>query len=100
MINRVIYDEAFKIKAVELSYARGSVKEAAQELGVDQSRLSKWRVRYKEGAPVSKVQVALTDDQKELIALRKELKESNLERDILKKAVHIFSREDGKFSGL
>lgn len=100
MINRVIYDEAFKIKAVELSYARGSVKVAALELGVDQSRLSKWRGRYKEGAPVSKVQVALTDDQKELIALRKELKESNLERDILKKAVHIFSREDGKFSGL
>ena len=100
MITRVIYDEAFKIKAVELSYSRGSVKEAALELGIDQSRLSKWRMRYKEGAPVSKVVSTLTDDQKELITLRKELKESNLERAILKKAVHIFSREDGKYSGL
>ena len=31
----------------------------------------------------------------ELQALKKELRETKLERDILKKAVHIFSKSDG-----
>jgi transposase len=34
------FDPAFKEMAVELSYAKGSVQEAARELGIDSSRIT------------------------------------------------------------
>ena len=39
----------------------------------------------------------LTQDQKELEHLRKQLKDVTMERDILKKAVSIFSKSDRKY---
>ena len=82
--------------AVELSYARGSVKEAAAELGVDPGRLTKWRHQQQE--PGEKPSGGLTEDQKEIRRLQKALKEAQLEREILKKAVSIFSRGDGRYT--
>jgi transposase len=35
IMRRRVFDAAFKKMAVELSYARGAVKEAAAELGID-----------------------------------------------------------------
>jgi transposase len=43
--------------------------------------------------------VILSETEQELARLRKELRDTQLERDILKKAVGIFSRSDGKYSG-
>jgi transposase len=40
----------------------------------------------------------MTDEQKEIANLKKELRDAQLERDILKKAVSIFSKNDGKYS--
>jgi transposase len=40
----------------------------------------------------------MTDEQKEIARLRKELRDTQEERDILKKAIRIFSMNDGKFS--
>jgi transposase len=40
----------------------------------------------------------LTQEQKEIARLKKELHDAQIERDILKKAVSIFSRNDGKYS--
>jgi len=40
----------------------------------------------------------MTEEQKEIALLKKELRDAQLERDILKKAVSIFSRSDGKYS--
>jgi transposase len=42
-MKRQVFDQAFKQMAVELSYAKRSVKVAAAELGIDPGRLSKWR---------------------------------------------------------
>lgn len=39
-----------------------------------------------------------TEEQKEIARLKKELRDAQMERDILKKAVSIFSRSDGKYS--
>ncbi|HAE68385.1 MAG TPA: hypothetical protein DCG77_14530, partial [Sphingobacterium sp.] len=46
-----VFDDSFKKMAVELSYSKGSVLEAAKELDMDASRLSKWRMdpRYNGG---------------------------------------------------
>lgn len=94
-MSKRVFDASFKQMAVELSYARGSVKEVALELGVDPARLSKWRNRQsRPEQPVAE----LTADQQEIKRLRKELKEAQLERDILKKAVGIFSKGDGRYT--
>jgi len=42
----------------------------------------------------------MTEQETEIARLKKELKEMQIERDILKKAVSIFSRNDGKFTNL
>jgi transposase len=99
-MKRQVFDETFKQMAVELSNAKGSVKIAAQELGIDPSRLSKWRQNQKEDKIITKEKPTLTAEQLEIRRLQKELKEAQLERDILKKAVSIFSKGDSRYSGL
>jgi transposase-like protein len=69
--------------AVELSYAKGSVKTAAAELGIDPGRISKWRQAQQDGPVAAGDKPALTADQIEIKRLQKELKEAQLERDIL-----------------
>jgi transposase len=39
--------QAFKRMVVDLSHAKGSVQEAARELGIDSSRITKWRQTHK-----------------------------------------------------
>ncbi|WP_162055920.1 transposase [Pontibacter pamirensis] len=99
-----IFDASFKRMAIDLSYARGSVKEVADELGIDPGRLSKWR--QKDSSPVRSTE-GLSDDQKEIKRLQKELKEAQMERDMdpmlthvcgSKKAVSIFSKGDGRYT--
>lgn len=96
-MNRREFDVSFKRMAIDLSYARRSVKEVADELGIDPGRLSKWR--QKDSSPVKSTE-GLSEEQKEIKRLQKELKEAQLERDILKKAISIFSKGDGRYSDL
>ena len=95
-----VFDEAFKKMAVELSYLKGSVQQAADELGIDAGRIRQWRQRTKKPDQPMKPPSELTDEQKQIKRLQKELKETQLERDILKKAVSIFSKGDGRYSDL
>jgi transposase len=98
-MKKQVFDQAFKQMAVELSYAKGSVRIAAAELGIDPGRISKWRQQQNGTVAVSE-KPSLSAEQIEIRRLQKELKEAQLERDILKKAVSIFSKGDGKYSGL
>ncbi len=100
MNKRRVFDQAFKRMAVELSHAKGSVQEAARELGIDSGRITKWRQSHKIPSQSATVAPELSEDQKLIKRLQKELKDAQLERDILKKAVGIFSRGDGKYSDL
>lgn len=96
-MNKRMFDDSFKKMAVDLSVSRGSVKAVADELGINESLLSKWRQRN----AVSKQSGSdLTEEQKLIKTLQKELKEAQLERDILKKAVGIFSKGDRRYSDL
>jgi len=97
--NRKKYDKEFKQKAVELSYASGNAKEIADELGIDKGLLYRWRKEFKKyegnsfpghGTP------KMTDLEREVFRLRKELRDVKMEREILKKAISIFSVSDGK----
>lgn len=99
MRNRV-FDEQFKKMAVELSTVKGSVKAAAAELEMDPSLLSKWRndPRYN-GGHIIIDKPGLNEEEQKIRRLEKELKEARMERDILKKAVSIFSKGDWNGSG-
>lgn len=96
-----VFDDEFKKMAVELSKLKNSVKEAAIELGIDPSRLSKWRNNpIFNGGKIMMDISGLSEEQMEIRRLKKALKNAELERDILKKAVGIFSKGDGKYTDL
>ena len=94
------FDDSFKIMAVDLSVVKGSVAEVAGELDIDPSLLSKWRrnPRYN-GNKVLPDNPKISPEEQELRVLRKRLKDAELERDILKKAIAIFSNGDGPYTG-
>jgi len=95
-----MYDESFKKMAVELSELKGSIKAAAVELDIDPGRISKWKHQYRSFVMGTISVNAVSDEQKEIRRLQKALREAQQERDILKKAVSIFSRGDGQYSNL
>jgi len=93
------YSREFKITAVELSIARGQVKEVAEELGISSQLLSSWKYQLKNDKEIAfpgNGNKKQTPQEKEIAALKKELADAKLERDILKKAVSIFSSSDRK----
>src|SRR5215207_2126914 len=70
------YDEEFKREAVRKIHDGQSVASVARELGCAESLLHRWKRDAVE---------ASSDAEKELIALRKPLREVEMERDILKR---------------
>lgn len=87
--------------AVELADAKGSLKETADELGITPQILTRWRrERIPSQASRAGNGTQGNREQQEILLLKKQLKQAELERDILKKAVGIFSKGDGKYSDL
>lgn len=96
------YTTEFKQKAVELSYARGSISQVCRELDIPTSVLGRWRKEsneYGKNSFPGRGKPKLTDEQREISELRKKLRDSELENQILKKAVSIFSESDRKNLG-
>lgn len=91
------YSTEFKLKAIELSHKHSSLNETAKELNISRESLRNWRRSFKEGkfALTSNPKIRMrSKEEDENIRLKKELYETRLERDILKKAVSIFSKSD------
>jgi transposase len=86
------YSKEFKIKAVELSNQRLDVINVAKELDISYDNLKRWKKEYKSGK-FSEIKIK-TPEQEEIARLKKELHDIKMERDILKKAVSIFSKND------
>jgi len=92
-----VYIESFKEKAVSLSYQRENIKELADELGIQVQRIYKWRASTRKDVNIKSITNSkLQEELPEVKRLKKELKNAQLELEILKKAVHIFSKSDGK----
>jgi len=83
------YDAEFKSNALQMLENGRSVKSLSQALGIKESLLYNWKskARKQKNAPEKR-------EENEVKALRKELKEVKEERDILKKALSIFSRQN------
>lgn len=88
------YSEEFKEETVKLVLTSGkSQAQIGRELGVNCRTISTW-VRYRPGNQLSKEGSHISaDEKKELIKLRRDFKRVEMERDILKKAVGIFTKE-------
>ena len=77
-----------------------NTKEIAMELGISADLIYRWRRELEQHPDLAfsgNGIKQLTQDQKELEHLRKQLKDVTMERDILKKAVSIFSKSDRKY---
>ena len=90
------YDWAFKVEAVRLvSEERRRVTEVARNLGINPNQLHRWKSAYgglsEEGQLAFPGKGHLLPDQEELRRLRRELADVTEERDILKKALAVFS---------
>lgn len=95
------YSKEQKLEIVKLSLEEDqTVTELADRFDVSSNAIYNWRSKYlkdHEDAFPGNGNKLLNDDQKEIERLKKELREAQLERDILKKAVGIFSKTDRKF---
>lgn len=95
------FDKEFKEMTVNLCLSGKSTREVSEELGIRQELISRWKrefEQYQEGSFSGHGNANMTAEQKEISKLKKELREAQLERDILKKAVSIFSKGDSKFT--
>ena len=96
------YTKTEKLEIVSLSLEDAqSIKELADRFEISQNSIYRWRSLYlknKEAAFPGQGNKTMTAPERKIAELEKELKEARLERDILKKAVGIFSKSDKKFS--
>ena len=78
------YDEEFRRDALKMIAGGQTVRLVAESLGVGENLLHKWKRTNRAGA---------SDLERENLELRAKNRQLELERDILKKALSIFSRQ-------
>jgi len=91
------FDRDFKMSAVKMVTDGGhKAAEVARSLGIHQNQLYNWKRKFSDqGEKAFPGKGHLT----ELAALRRKLRDVEMERDILKKAVGIFSKPTENGSG-
>ena len=91
------YTREFKIEALQLLAKGGkSAAELERELGITNGMLLKWRQRYKMNGQQQTLEPSdLQAAHAEIRRLRRDLEVTSQERDILKKAIAIFSSKGG-----
>jgi len=84
------FDKAFKIQAVKMVTEEGQkASEVARSLGIHSNVLYSWKKKYSQDGDKAFVgKGRLT----EMVALRRKLRDAEIEIEILKKAVGIFSK--------
>ena len=93
MKKRRQYSREFKLQAVQMITQQGmSVKEVAQDLGVNANVIGRWKRELSDrGEQAFAGNGNLPPDQEELRRLREENRQLKMERDILKKATAFFA---------
>ena len=90
------YDPEFKRNAVLLTEEPDrSVRDVAEKLGIQPELIYRWRRQMRDRGELAfpgHGREALSEDQQKIRDLEKRLRDAEMERDILKKAMHIFSK--------
>ena len=88
------YDAGFKQEVLKMIATGRPVNEVAQSLGIRENLIYKWKSRSsQQPAAVGKGNSPIVPVPEEQQALLKRIRELEQERDILKKALGIFSRQ-------
>jgi transposase len=88
------YENDFKVMLVELLKSGRKATELSEEYSINSGIIRRWRREYEAKSGDFSKKRFVSAEELELKALKKELREVRLERDILKKAVSIFSKSD------
>jgi transposase len=88
------HENDFKVLIVELVKSGRPIKEVSAEYNLNDSMVRRWRREYEAKSGDFTKKKELSQEEIELKVLRKELRDVTMERDILKKAVSIFSKSD------
>jgi transposase len=92
MRKRKTYTKEFKEDAVKLLRSSGKpCTHVAKDLGISETALRKWNAKFDEDNPFPGKG---NPRDKEIYELKKEIKNLKEEREILKKAMAIFSQEN------
>lgn len=89
-MTKKVYTTEFKQTLVSLYESGKTVSELSEEFEVSLASINRWKRLY--GSTSSTSVSAINEDKKRIKDLEKKLKDAELERDILKKAVGIFSK--------
>jgi len=85
------YDGEFKKEVLKMIESGRSVPDVAQSLGIGTNLIYYWKKRTKnQNLPAGDAAVGSFDEEK--AAMQKRIRDLEMERDILKKALGIFSR--------
>ena len=86
------YEEKFKEKIVNLFNSGKSLADINKEYGIAKSTIKTWVERRNNSGSLN-IDDNRTEEEKELIELRKKLKQLEMENDILKQAALIMGRK-------
>jgi transposase len=88
------HDNEFKVMIVELLNSGIKTKQVSEEYNLSLNMIGRWRREYKLKSGDFTKKKELSVEAQQLKSLKKELRNVTMERDILKKAVSIFSKGD------
>ncbi len=90
------YDSEFKKNAVLLTEeSERTVRNVAEKLGISSELIYRWRRQMRDRGELAfpgHGREALTEEQQKIRDLEKRLRNAEMERDIFKKAMHIFGK--------
>ena len=97
------YDKAFKERVLKLMGEGRKATRLTEELGIPATYLYRWKREADSFAEEARFsgngKARLTDEQRRIKELEKELADVRMEHEILKKAISIFSQSDRKGTG-
>jgi transposase len=102
MASKRTYSRTFKLQALELAKSgQKSISQIERDLGITPGLLHKWKARMKaDGQQAFPGKGHLKEDEELIRQLKREVELLREERDVLKKAVAIFSSSPGRSTHL
>ena len=91
---RKAYDKEFKLSTVKMILdGEMSVRQVSRDLGINENSLHKWKRSYLEQQNAFPGKGRMKPEEEEIRKLKKELSRVKMERDILKKAIGFFTKD-------
>lgn len=96
------YDKEFKLEAIRLASEPGNTaSKIEKDLGIGQGVICRWKRQFRdEGKQAFPGKGHLKPDDEVVRKLKRDNERLRRERDILKKALAIFSKDPDRYSGL